>query len=293
MTGFASKTTTLSFPDKTKVNASVNLKSLNSRFFEATCKLPHIVTHLETNLIKRLKKNLHRGHIYLTIHIKNEMITKEGIKPNFTMVKGYLEAINKIQKTFSIKGDITLSETIKFPGIFEIEEQELNKSIDKQILEIVDNLIKQLIIARQKEGVLLKKDIKKQITAMRKEIVEIEKKSKKLITEKKQEIAEIIKKIDNEEQEVADNKKSNLLFMLDKLDINEEIVRFKSHLENLSNHIDSEKDELGKKLDFTLQEMAREINTISAKCSDATISAKAIDIKVEIEKAREQAQNIV
>ena len=128
---------------------------------------------------------------------------------------------------------------------------------------------------------------------MKKHITEIEKNAEKLMAQKKREVAAIIQKIDAQQEETTDIRKGSLLLMLDKLDINEEIVRFKSHLESLENQLDNPKAEMGKRLDFTLQEMAREINTISAKCSNAKISSTAIDIKVELEKAREQAQNIV
>jgi len=293
MTGFAAKTAILSFPDGTKTNVSVSLKSLNSRFFETTCKLPYILTHLETEVIKILKKNLHRGHIYLTIHIKDSMLLKGTVKPDLATVQSYLEAIQKIKEQFSLANEITIKDILPLPDIFEVEEKEANNTLDTQILEIIGSLIKQLIKARQKEGIALKNDFKKRIVAMEKHISYIEKSAEKLMSQKKQEVATVIQKIGTQEEETIDARKSNLLLMLDKLDINEEIVRFKSHLESLEHQIENPKEEMGKKLDFTLQEMAREINTIAAKCSDAKISAGAIDIKVEIEKAREQAQNIV
>jgi len=293
MTGFASKTAVLSIAEGTKFNASISIKSLNSRFFEATCKLPHIATHLETDLIKNIKKKLHRGHIYLTVHIKDPMFLKGAVKPDLSTVKSYLSSISKIGKVFSLEGEVELKNIIHLPNVFEIEEQERNKNLDKNILEIIDTLIEQLIKARLKEGEALKKDLKKRIAVMHKEIKGIENDAEKLMSQKKQEVATIIQKIDTEEYEASDVRKSNLLVMLDKLDINEEIVRFKSHLESLEEQLESQKEEIGKKLDFTLQEMAREVNTISAKCSDAKISSRAINIKVELEKAREQAQNIV
>jgi len=293
MTGFATKTLVLAFADNTKINASISIKSLNSRFFEATCKLPHIAAHLETDLIKILKKNLHRGHIYLTLHLKEPMLLKGTIRPDLAIAKSYIDSIRTIKKTFSLEGNTTLSDIIPLPNIFGSEEQEGNKSLDKQILEAIHDLIEQLIKARQKEGASLKKDLKKRMSAMRKFIIEIEKSANKLMSQKKQEVATVIKKIDDATEEPSDIRKSSLLLMLDKLDINEEIVRFRSHLESLSHQLENPKEEMGKKIDFTLQEMAREINTISAKCSDAKISSKAIDIKVEIEKTREQAQNIV
>jgi len=293
MTGFATKTSVISFADGTKINVSISLKSLNSRFFEATCKLPHIATHLETDLIKILKNKLHRGHIYLTLHIKDSISLKGKINPNLSVADGYIEAARKIQKKFSLAGEIQINDIMRLENIFETEEKEGNKVFDKQIFKIINNLIEQLIKTRQKEGVALKKDFQKRISAMKKYISEIAKNAEKLMSEKKQEVTAIIQKIDTQEEEAADIRKSHLLLMLDKLDINEEIVRFKSHLESLEDQMEHPKSEMGKRLDFTLQEMAREINTISAKCSNAKISAIAIDIKVELEKAREQAQNIV
>jgi len=300
MTGFATKTAIISLPDGSKINTSISLKSLNSRFFEATCKLPHIMTHLETDIIKILKQNLQRGHVYLTLHMKDSTLLKSAVKANMAAVKSYLESISNIRKTFALEGNVAINDIIDLPNIFEVEEQEGSKSVDKQIIAIINDLIEQLIKARQKEGLALKKDLLKRISIMDKEIVAIEKSAETLMSQKKEEVATLVKKIEDEQalRQTQDDRnfdirKSGLLLMLDKLDINEEIVRFKSHLENLASHIESSKGEVGKKTDFTLQEMAREINTIAAKCSDAKISSKAINIKVELEKAREQAQNIV
>ena len=291
MTGFATKTTTLSIAGE-KINASISLKSLNSRFFEATCKLPHIAAHLETDIIKNLKQKLIRGHVYLTLHIKDTARLKSSVKANLSTVKSYLEGISKIKKTFSLEGEVDIAHIIGLPNIFDIEEQEGTKSLDKQIMDTITLLIESLRKTRQKEGIALKKDVAKRIAIMGKEIESIAKNSEKLMEQKKEEITALIQRIETEE-ESGDLRKSHLLLMLDKLDINEEIVRFKSHLDNLDSHLESQKEEVGKKLDFTLQEMAREINTIAAKCSNAKISSKAINIKVEIEKVREQAQNIV
>ncbi|MFC1841451.1 YicC/YloC family endoribonuclease [Candidatus Dependentiae bacterium] len=292
MTGFASKTVVISIAEE-KINASISIKSLNSRFFEATCKLPRIVTHLETDIIKILKQKLIRGHIYLTMHMKSTALLTSSVKANMATVKSYLEAIDAMKKTFTLEGSVSINDIIILPGVFEVEEQEGDKSLDKQIMDIINNLIEHVKKSRQKEGIALKKDILKRIAIMRKEITSIEKGAEKLMERKKQEVATIIQKIETNEEEAADMRKSHLLVMLDKLDINEEIVRFKSHLDNLESHLESQREETGKKLDFTLQEMAREINTVAAKCSDAKISSKAINIKVELEKAREQAQNIV
>ena len=216
-------------------------------------------------------------------------------KANLVTIKSYLDSIENIKKHFDLKGDVSINDIINLPNAFEIEEQESSKTFDKQIMETVSELTEQLKKTRETEGLALKKDIEKQISAMTKEIESISKNSEKLMEQKKEEILTLIKKIESEEstENTNDLRKSHLLITLDKLDINEEIVRFKSHLEKMTSLLDSQKDEAGKKIDFTLQEMAREINTIAAKCSNAKISGKAINIKVDIEKAREQSQNIV
>ena len=128
---------------------------------------------------------------------------------------------------------------------------------------------------------------------MGKEMAAIEKRSKKHIAEKKEKLNSLMQELEGDASELADMRKGALYTILDKIDIHEEIVRFQSHLKNLKTLLQSDADEIGKRLDFTLQELAREVNTITAKCADAQITRLAINIKVEIEKAREQAQNIV
>jgi len=164
MTGFATKTAIISLPDGSKINTSISLKSLNSRFFEATCKLPHIMTHLETDIIKILKQNLQRGHVYLTLHMKDSTLLKSAVKANMAAVKSYLESISNIRKTFALEGNVAINDIIDLPNIFEVEEQEGSKSVDKQIIAIINDLIEQLIKARQKEGLALKKDLLKRIS---------------------------------------------------------------------------------------------------------------------------------
>lgn len=294
MTGFSSKTTTIEISGE-KINVAASLKTLNSRFFESTCKLPSLISHLETDIIKALQSKLTRGHVYLTLHIKNTTLLKPKVSANIPTIKSYLDACQNIKKIFDVKDSLSLKDIISLPDAFEKEEPESTKAFDKKILEIVEELLKELKLEREKEGQALKKDVLKRILAMTKEIESIAKNSEKLMEQKKEEITTLIRKIEEDEtssESASDLRKSHLLITLDKLDINEEIVRFKSHLQNMSALLE-QKDEIGKKLDFTLQEMAREINTIAAKCSDAKISSKAINIKVEIEKAREQSQNIV
>lgn len=162
------------------------------------------------------------------------------------------------------------------------------------MLEAVDALADDLIIAQEQEGAALKTDITTRVEHMQQEMSNIATESKKLIEKQKNTVNELTAQVDKEniDPQIATQLSSAYAF-LDKIDIHEEITRFNSHIESLQEQVSSNKIDKGKRLDFTLQELAREINTITAKCSDAAISKLAINIKVELEKAREQAQNIV
>ncbi len=293
MTGFASKTLTLTGPSGDKTHVSINIKSLNYRFFETTFKLPHPLSYLETRLIELCKKQLTRGHVYLTIYISNPNLFRGSVEPTFNTIANYVNAINTIKSRFQITQDIQLDHILRLPDIFAVEEASVDGSIEKNIIDSIQELLDMLIRARIGEGANLEKDLRARISIMETELAAIEAAARHLITTHKEKISRIAQEQGIDVSSFAQSQQESLYALLDKMDIHEEIVRFKSHLQHMAEQLDSAEVEKGKRLDFTLQELGREINTITAKCSDATISKRAINIKVEIEKAREQVQNIV
>lgn len=293
MTGFANRNVILELSKDYKVTISISLKSLNSRFFETTCKLPFALSHLETDFIKLFKTKLYRGHIYFTIHISSPNVLKSSVEPSLPIVKAYINAVNQIQKKFDLEGSLSLHDLLQLPNIFNVEEQTLDNASTKLLFDITNQLIEELITARKKEGAELKKDLVIRIKNMGKEIKTIEKASNILMKQQKEKISNELKDFEEVEPEGSELRRQMLYAALDKIDIHEEIVRFTSHLKNLSEQLDAPGVEKGKRLDFTLQELSREINTIAAKCSDVAIGSLAINIKVELEKTREQVQNIV
>jgi uncharacterized protein (TIGR00255 family) len=292
MTGFATTTLALSVGEQ-QVHLTISIKSLNSRFFEASCRLPHALTNLETDMTKILKEMLLRGHVYCTIHLDNPNAFAGGVSPAFTIIASYVEAINAIKKRFDIEQPLHIDHLIRLPNIFSVAEEGIDKSAAERILTTVRALVEQVITERIREGMSLLKDLEKRLAAMTSNIHTIEEESKRTLEEHKQKVHKALEEVGGDESQLADARRNALYTTLDKIDIHEEIVRFKSHLANLSSLLHAPDIEKGKRIDFTLQELAREINTITAKCSDSAISTRAIDVKVEIEKAREQAQNIV
>jgi len=294
MTGFASKTLALTNATGEKTNISISLKTLNYRFFETNFKLPYLLSSLETKLIKICKQKLIRGHVYLTVHVSNPNLFRSGVQPALTIIQGYVDAINQIKKSHNIAQDISLDHILQLPNVFVVEESDLDQEIEQLILATIDDLIDAVITARKIEGESLLLDLNARMAAMTQEINVIEVAYQALISAHKEKINRVAQEIAAaDETSQTAIRQDGLYALLDKMDIHEEIIRFKSHVSDMREQLVAQTPEQGKRLDFTLQELGREINTIAAKCSDATISKRAINAKVEIEKAREQVQNIV
>lgn len=301
MTGFSSTILTLQRKKTDSVlqphplQLSMMLKTLNSRFFECTCKLPYSLTFLETDLIKYFKSKLYRGTVVFTVHLSDPSALTGSIEPNYEAAQGYITAINRIKEIASVSGPLTIGDLITLPNVFEMRETPLDKEIVDRIMGAVEQLTTVLQEMRIREGASLAKDLESRIKAIEKYLGQLEPRANEVMELKKEQLFATLKTALTEtHQESASEAQTTLIYnQLERIDIHEEIVRFKTHLASLSAIIQSDEIETGKKLDFTLQELFREINTIASKCNDSIISALAINVKVELEKSREQAQNIV
>lgn len=292
MTGFATKTIEVPVFDNNRAHLSILLKSLNSRFFEVTCKLPHALQSLEVDLIKVLKDSLHRGKVTFTISMSNPLLFKGPVEPSFYMVQSYLDALTQIQKKYSIPGTISISELLNLPNIFIEEEGSLNQTMQQLIMQATRDLITEMRKTQHSEGVALQKDIEKRVTILQQEICHIKTLAAHIMEKHKVEVSLKLSALTTT-PELLELTQHQLYSDLERMDIHEEVVRFESHIQQLAEFIHSDHKEKGRRIDFILQELMREVNTMSSKCSDTTISSHAISIKVELEKIREQAQNIV
>lgn len=292
MTGFATKSFIVTIKES-KIPITINLKSLNSRYFDVICKLPYPLNNLETEFIKIFKSKLLRGSISFTIHLGNPNAFKGTIEPSIPTLQNYFNALEVIKKKFPVEGTVSITDVLMLPNIFITEEIEIDDTTKNHIFNVTDELISELIKTQTAEGLALKKDIANRVSIIEKEIQQIEKAFEALMSAQKQKVNDALKELEQDASKFAEMQKNALFAILDKIDVHEEIVRFKNHIKTLLASLASPDIEKGKRIDFILQELSREINTITAKCSDGTISAHAINIKVELEKAREQTQNIV
>jgi len=292
MTGFSISSLNLVHgTERSSVNIAI--KSLNSRYFEVSYKIPYMLSSLEHDITKLIKQELVRGHITVTIHMSNPSLFKGAIEPALNTIDGYIHALEQIKKTGKVSGSVSLDALITLPNIFIVEEQGIDDASRQALLDGIRKALALLVNGQDAEGAILQQDLEKRSAIMEAEITAIEQESAVLLDAHKKKIQQSLQEMLVDESKFADTQKNSLYATLDKIDTHEEVIRFKNHLENFKTIVHAPGIEKGKRLDFTLQELAREINTISAKCSDSQISSRAINVKVELEKAREQVQNIV
>lgn len=292
MTGFSSQTVSLLLKSGSTISLEVELKSLNSKFFEASCKLPGSINFLEISIINLLKKKLVRGRLSLSVRVDGSGDLFERVVPALRVIKDYIVSIQEIKKQLKIPGELTISDVISLPNIFSFEKTGIEKGMESSILKIISKVGDQVAVMRRVEGKQLQEDLEKRFVLCGDYIDQIKKLFDHFIKQQKVEIKKLIVLSENGNQE-AEKSLGERYELLNKIDIHEEIVRFRSHLKVINKLLKSMQIEKGRRLDFMLQELARETNTITAKCSKFEIGSVAVDIKVELEKAREQVQNIV
>ena len=281
--------------DKKNRNYFVNvqIKSVNNRFFDPVLKLHSSLKEFEQSIINLLKKECERGRVFLNITIESNS-NKSHFKLNKNLLKSYLKILKDIDKETSNNEIISSIELMKFPDLLEsVDIYDKSPSIKKIILDTVKSAVKDLNNFRKEEGNNLLNEINKQIKKIESVFKRIEKRS---IKNTQKELVNYKKKIKNYMPNFSKLDDERLYqeigIIIEKKDINEEIVRFKSHLDLFYFYLRSKKNE-GKKKNFLLQEMNREINTIGSKSDDTKVKHYVVDIKNNLEKLREQVQNIL
>lgn len=296
MTGFASQNFELMLPDA-PITVTMHLKSLNGKFFEATCRLPSWLAPVEPLLVKKLKERLVRGTVYCALHISSPLALASKPMLVSPVVEGYLSIVKELEKSFEgqlKKESLSPAELLNLPNVIDFAEQQPNENLVNHVLAWTDKLIELLIKERNQEGAALEKDLASRFATIEQSVLAIRQRAEILLAERKTKLLQNLNELlSHSAPENRDLHIQSVFGQLEKLDINEEIVRITAHLTHAHKTVSDQSVEKGKKLDFILQEMFREINTIGAKCSDSDLGSLAILVKVELEKSREQIQNIV
>jgi len=287
MTGYGRGTS-----EKDGRSFNVEMKSVNNRYLDITIKLPRHINVLEDTIRKYISQKLSRGKV--DIYINQECYSKDdiSIKLDEQMAEAYYDAFQKIKDKFGVIDDISVALIAKSPDVITVEKNEEDYNVIWEALKpAVDQALDMLIDMRSKEGVKLTKDIVERCDLILGMVEAVERRSPQLVEEYREKISDRIKEY-LKDVEIDETRLLNeVAFFADKANITEEIVRMKSHVSQLKATL-SGNEPVGRKLDFIVQEMNRETNTIGSKANDLYITNVVVNIKSELEKIREQIQNL-
>lgn len=270
----------------------VEIRSVNHRYFEFSLKVPPSLYSLEGRVRERVQAQLRRGKVSLSIIQDNGQEAVKGLSLDETAVRSYLAAVEKLKKRFRLQGQISISDLIQVPGLFSFSKPE--EDPEKNWLPLqraLKKVLAEAVKAKQREGGKLARDISSRVRKISQAVARIEllaaETPKRLFEKLKGRVEELLA----EKEKDLDRVTREVAFLAERSDITEEIVRMKSHLELFEKRLKSE-TEVGRELDFLCQEMNREINTLGSKAQLFEISTEVVFVKGELEKIREQIQNI-
>jgi len=271
---------------------SVEIRSLNHRYLEASVKLPEALVNLEDQVKKLISTKVKRGKLYITLRIDQDKETHNDVRVDEAKIAFYTKSLRKIAKQAGIKADFMLADLMRLPNIFVVEKAEYEADQWWPILEkALNKALTQLTQMRNKEGAALAKDLMDRTKIIHTSRKQIMKHVPKLIQAQQDKLLRRAKDLAGEFEVNQEKLVREITLIADKSDITEEIVRLGNHID-MFNAALKEKGTVGKKLDFISQEMNREANTITSKAGSFDVSKEVVRIKSEIEKIREQVQNI-
>ena len=270
----------------------VEMKAVNHRYCDISIKTPKKLSFFEAGIRNVLKQYISRGKVDVFITYEDFTENNVCVKYNEDIAREYLQNLKKMSDTFQIENDIRVSALSRFPDVFTLEEQTIDETeLWKLIEKAVRSASEQFVQARIAEGDNLKKDLIMKLDDMKELIRYIEIRSPQIVTEYRQKISAKVNELLGDTKIDESLLATEVVLYADKICVDEETVRLRSHIQNMVSTLDAG-EEIGRKLDFIAQEMNREANTILSKANDLDVSNKAIDLKTEIEKIREQIQNI-
>lgn len=270
----------------------VEMKAVNHRYCDLSVKIPKKLSFFEAGIRNVLKQYISRGKVDVFITYEDYTENNVCVKYNEDIAGEYLTYLRKMSETFQIENDIRVSALSRFPDVFTLEEQTIDEAKLWELIEkAVRSASEQFVQARIAEGENLKKDIIAKLDGMKELVSYIEVRSSQIVTEYRQKLTAKVNELLGDTKIDESVLATELILYADKICVDEETVRLKSHIQNMISALNAG-EEVGRKLDFIAQEMNREANTILSKANDLDVSNKAIDLKTEIEKVREQIQNI-
>lgn len=271
---------------------SVEIKSVNHRYLEAGIKMPKKLNVFESRMRDLLKKYATRGKIDIFINYEDDSESQVNLKFNQNIADEYMAIFNNMSEKYNLKNDMTVGGLARFPEVITIDEvQEDEEELWHFIEKAMKAALEQFVNTRILEGENLKKDLLGKLDHMEELVAFVEKRSPEIMKEYRSKLESKVKELLGDTTIDESRIATEVIIYADKICVDEETVRLRSHIEHARKCL-NEEGGIGRKMDFIAQEMNREANTTLSKANDIEISNAAIDLKTEIEKVREQIQNI-
>ncbi len=272
---------------------AVELKTVNNRFLDINLRLPNELQPFEADIKRIITNRLSRGRV--DVNLQFESAAAVNYELNRPMIAGYLDALRRIQKEFEVHGEPDLNVIARLPNALQAKAQELGDETKTIIEKALNNALDELEKMREAEGESLYNELEMRLSGIEKGLPTIENEAENVAEEYRErltkKINEMLAKTDAEIELDEARLAQEVAYLANRSDITEEITRLKSHIEQFR-QIMNEENEVGKRLDFLTQELNREANTIASKTQNITVKEASLTIKSEIEKIREQVQNV-
>ena len=271
---------------------TVEMKCVNHRYCDISLKLPKKLAMFEANIRNIMKEYASRGKIDIYVSYEDLSETAVSLHYNQAMAEEYMQVFKKMQEDFNIETKITAEALAKYPEVVTIEEVQQDEEVWWELLEAaLRQAAEKFVETRTIEGANLKRDLLGKLDQMAADVAFIEERSPQIIAEYRSKLEEKVKEF-LEDSTIEENRiAAEVTLYADKIAVDEEIVRLQSHISSMTDVLESD-ESIGRKLDFMAQEMNREANTILSKSSDVDLADHAIELKTNVEKVREQIQNI-
>ena len=270
----------------------VEVRSVNNRFCEFSARTPRNYGYLDERLKALFKSQITRGKVEVSVSIYKQEGADAEIAINKTIAEGYIKALRSVKDEFALADDLSLSSIMRLPDVFTVVKTEDDEEeIWRDVSEVANGALALFLEMRKTEGAKLYDDVLSRLAAIEENVTKIEDRSPKVNDEYRDrlfaKLQEVLQDTNIDEQRVL----TEAAIFADKTAVDEETVRLRSHIAQFRGLLEA-KEPVGRKLDFLVQELNREVNTIGSKCQDITITKMVVDMKAEIEKIREQIQNI-
>ena len=287
MTGYGRSVMTLGGREFT-----VELRSVNNRYLDCSVRLPRLVSFAEDAVKQAVKASVSRGKVDVFISLRSDGAEDARVELNTAALEGYLKAMNQMVSQYGVRDDISVSTLSRMPEMFLVEKPEVDEEqLQRDLLQVVAAALEGYDAMRVREGQALDNDLRSRGNTILELVAQVEQGNAQTVidyrTRLESKLREVLENTAIDESRIL----TEAAIFADKVAVDEETVRLRSHLQQMNTMLDAG-GAVGRKLDFLLQEMNREANTIGSKCTDVNLARIVVDIKAELEKIREQTQNI-